>query len=111
MPAYFNLSLEFERENLYLDFMEDFFEFLEQTGLRYLSGYWGAEKNSGDEIIRWNQSKLEQDFQLGFTEHYSHDYKQVLYSFRGYSEVRGFWMNQYPCMKEGEVVSAEREIR
>ena len=55
MPAYFNLSLEFERENLYPDFMEDFFEFLEQTGLRYLSGYWGAEKNSGDEIIRWNQ--------------------------------------------------------
>lgn len=59
MPAYFNLSLEFERENLYPDFMEDFFEFLEQTGMRYLSGYWGAEKNSGDEIIRWNQLKLE----------------------------------------------------
>ena len=42
MPAYFNLSLEFERENHYPDFMEDFFEFLEQTGLRYLSGYWGS---------------------------------------------------------------------
>ena len=98
MPVYFNLSLEFERENLYPDFMEDFFELLEQTGLLNF-------------IKSSNQTKLEKDFQLGFTEHYSHDYKQVLYSFRGYSEVRGFWMHQYPCMKEGEVVSAEREIR
>ena len=42
VPAYSNLSVEFERENLYPDFMEDFFEFLQQTGLRYLSGYWGS---------------------------------------------------------------------
>lgn len=96
MPAYFNLSLEFERKDLYPHFVSDLFEILEQAGLEYLSGYWEAEGDSRDEIIRWNQKKLEQDFQLGFTEHHSHDYKQVLYSFGGYSEVRGFWMNQYP---------------
>lgn len=96
MPAYFNLSLQFERKSLYSDFVKDFFEALEQAGMQYLSGYWEADGNSRNEIIQWNQMKLEKDFQLGFTEHYSHDYKQVLYSFHGYSEVRGFWMNQYP---------------
>ena len=42
----------------------------------------------------------EVDITLGFTEHHSHDYKQVIYKFGGYSEVRGFWMNNYP--EDGE---------
>ena len=40
MPAYFNLSLQFERKSLYSDFVKDFFEALEQAGMQYLSGYW-----------------------------------------------------------------------
>ncbi len=53
-----------------------------------------------EETTEWNQRKLEEDFNLGFTEHHSHDYKQVIYKFGGYSEVRGFWMNNYP--EDGE---------
>ena len=48
------------------------------------------------EIAAWNQKKLEKDFCLGPTTHRSRDYKQTLYRFGDYSEVRGFWMNQYP---------------
>lgn len=96
MPAYFNLSLQFRREDLYPDFVKDFFDALELAGLKYLSGYGEAVSDSRGEIIQWNQQKLEKDFVLGFTEHFSHGYRQVLYSFREYSEVRGFWMNQYP---------------
>ena len=34
MPAYFNLSLQFRREDLYPDFVKDFFDALELAGLK-----------------------------------------------------------------------------
>ncbi len=68
--------------------------------MKFFSGYWGYEEDSLEETIEWNQRKLEADFNLGFTEHCSHDYKQVVYKLSGYSEVRGFWMNNYP--EDGE---------
>lgn len=96
MPAYFNLSVQFRREDLYPLFARDFYAMLDEAGMAFQSGYWGFEKDSLEETIEWNQRKLEGDFNLGFTEHHSHDYKQVIYGFGGYSEVRGFWMNNYP---------------
>ncbi|MCD7992023.1 MAG: hypothetical protein LUK37_09725 [Clostridia bacterium] len=96
MPAYFNLSVQFRREDLYPLFVRDFYAVLHKAGMAFQSGYWGFENDSLEEIIEWNQRKLEDDFELGFTEHHSHDYKQVIYGFGGYSEVRGFWMNNYP---------------
>lgn len=96
MPAYFNLSVQFRREDLYPSFVRDFYATLDRAGMAFQSGYWGFEKDSLEEIIEWNQRKLEDDFELGFTEHHSHDYKQVIYGFDSYSEVRGFWMNNYP---------------
>ena len=112
MPAYFNLSLQFNRSELYPGFVKDVSSALERAGLNFLSGHWKAEQDSRDEILRWNQQKLEQDFELGFTEHVSHDYKQTLYTFRDYSEVRGFWMNRYPepnCFTY-EIILPEEEI-
>lgn len=100
MPAYFNLSVQFRRDELYPTFVKDFYTMLDEAGMKFFSGYWGFEEDSLEETIEWNQRKLEEDFNLGFTEHHSHDYKQVVYKFRGYSEVRGFWMNNYP--EDGE---------
>lgn len=96
MPAYFNLSVQFRRKDLYPLFVRDFYAMLDRAGMAFQSGYWGFEKDSLEEIIEWNQRKLEDDFKLEFTEHHSHDYKQVIYGFGSYSEVRGFWMNNYP---------------
>ena len=100
MPAYFNLSVQFRRDELYPTFVKDFYALLDEAGMRFQSGYWGFEEDSLEETTEWNQRKLEEDFNLGFTEHHSHDYKQVIYKFGGYSEVRGFWMNNYP--EDGE---------
>lgn len=100
MPAYFNLSVLFRRNGLYPTFVKDFYTMLDKAGMKFRSGYWGFEEDSLEETIEWNQQKLEEDFNLGFTEHHSHDYKQVIYRFGGYSEVRGFWMNNYP--EDGE---------
>lgn len=100
MSAYFNLSVQFRRDELYPTFVKDFYTMLGEAGMKFLSGYWGFEEDSLEETIEWNQRKLEDDFNLGFTEHHMHDYKQVVYSFGSYSEVRGFWMNNYP--EDGE---------
>ena len=118
MPAYFNLSVLFRRNGLYPTFVKDFYTMLDKAGMKFRSGYWGFEEDSLEETIEWNQQKLEEDFNLGFTEHHSHDYKQVIYRFGGYSEVRGFWMNNYPedgeftyeiIIPESDVLSALRK--
>lgn len=96
MPAYFEMSLQFLRKDLGPDFIANFDAHLERSGLVFGDGFWEDEGLSQGEIAVWNQKKLEADFVLGMTTHRSHDYKQALYDFGGYGEVRGFWMNQYP---------------
>lgn len=96
MPAYFNISLQFKREDIYPSFMKDFYAMLAKAGMNFKSGHWGFETNSCKDITEWNQKLLENDFVLGYTEHHSHDYRQALFDFCEYSEVRGFWLNRYP---------------
>lgn len=96
MPAYFNMSLVFERKDIYSEFTRDVNNLLQKAGLKFKSGYYGAEKYSLEEILSWNQTHLENNFQLAFEEHYSHGYKQMLFVYGEFSEVRGFWMNNYP---------------
>ena len=96
MPAYFEMSLQFLRKDLYPGFMTDFDAHLEEAGLAFFDGFWEDRGLSQKAIAAWNQQKLEKDFCLGPTTHRSRDYKQTLYRFGDYSEVRGFWMNQYP---------------
>lgn len=96
MPAYFEMSLQFLRKDLYPGFIADFDGALEGAGLAFLSGFMEDQRLSREGLAAWNQRKLEADFCLGMTEHFSHGYKQTLYRFGDYSEVRAFWMNQYP---------------
>ena len=96
MPAYFEMSLQFLRRDLYPGFIADFDAALDRAGLKFASGAMEDEGLSREEIAAWNQKKLDEDFVLGMTTHRSHDYKQTLYRFGDYQEVRGFWMNQYP---------------
>ena len=96
MPAYFEMSLQFLRRDLYPGFIADFDAALDRAGLKFASGAMEDEGLSREEIAAWNQKKLDEDFVLGMTTHRSHDYKQTLYRFGDYEEVRGFWMNQHP---------------
>ncbi len=95
MPAYFNISVQFKREDLYPDFMYDFYAALTTAGLKFQSSYYEKTELSEKQIIEWNQQKIEQNFKLGFTEHCVSDYKQTVFSFGNYTEVRGFWLNHY----------------
>ena len=97
MPAYFEMSLQFLRKDLYPGFVADFDAVLEKSGLKFKAGYWNEEGRTRKEIAAWNQKKLEADFKPGYAEHYTHNCKQTLYDFGNYEEVRGYWMNQYPA--------------
>ncbi len=112
MPEYFNLSLQFERKDIYKTFVEDFYFILEKAEMKFKSGCWGSEHNTLEEICMCNQKKLEENFKLGFTQHYSHNFKQVLFDFQQYSHVRGFWINQYPEENtfSFEIVIPESEV-
>ena len=90
MPEYFNISFQFERKDIYKTFVKDFYTVLEQAGIKFKSGCWGSEHNILEEICVCNQRKLEENFKLGFTQHYSYNFKQVLFNFETYSHVRGF---------------------
>lgn len=112
MPAYFSISIQFKREDIYTSFVKDFYLALAKAGLEFKSGYRCYENTSYQDITEWNQKLLEKNFELGFTENYIHDYKQVLFHYKDYSEVRGFWLNNY--LEDGEfsfeIIIPERDI-
>ena len=62
MPAYFEMSLQFLRKDLYPGFMTDFDAHLEEAGLAFFDGFWEDRGLSQKEIAAWNQKKLEKDF-------------------------------------------------
>lgn len=67
MPAYFNLSVQFRRDDLYPAFVKAYYTMLDEAGMKFQSGYWGFDEDSLEETIKWSQRKLVEDFNLGFT--------------------------------------------
>lgn len=93
MPAYFSVVFQFRRKDLYPGFVSDFYRDLGQAGFAFQSGCYEAENMSFEEIVRYNQARLDDNFELGYEEDGRNDYKQVYFSHPEYEEVRGFWMN------------------
>lgn len=90
MPAYFSLTFELKKTH---DAIGAFCRALIHSGLTFKSGYWGFENDSFEDMIQWNQKKLDENFELGEKEHHSHDYKQFVFDYFDFSEVRLFIMN------------------
>lgn len=90
MPAYFSVTFEFYKSQ---DAVRTFCEALIHSGLVFKSGCWEYEKDSFEDIITWNQGKLDADFELGYTQHYLQDYKQMQFYYFDFSEVRLFITN------------------
>ena len=55
MPAYFEMSLQFQRKDLYSSFITDFDAHLERSGLVFGDGFWEDEGLSQGEIARLKQ--------------------------------------------------------
>ena len=94
MPTYLSVSFQYSKEKITGQTVRHFCDALLRSGLSFAGGYWESEGASYDEIVCWNQRKLEQNFELGDAEHYSHDYKQMLFNYMDFSEVRLFIMNE-----------------
>lgn len=94
MPACFDLALQFRKADICPGFVTSFHAALAEVGVEFVSGYLEYAALSQEEIAAWNQEKLEKNFSLKDTEHFSHDYRQSVYRFGDYSEVRGFWLNE-----------------
>ena len=100
MPAYFSMIMEFSRAELDFDNMKELNAYIKYAGLVFKSGVGHAKDDTVEDIIDWNQQKLEEDFELGYDEDSSNDYKQMCFSFGGFSEIRGFVMNEDPIRGE-----------
>ncbi|MBP5580323.1 MAG: hypothetical protein J6X85_00765, partial [Ruminococcus sp.] len=70
------------------------------SGLGFKGGLNSYENESIEDIMEWNQKKLEEDFELGYDEDASNDYKQMRFEYDGFSELRGFIMNESPIRGE-----------
>lgn len=90
MPAYFSVSFELNKSKTAI---KDFCYALIDAGLIFKSGYLEFENDSFDDIVAYNQNKLDHNFQLGYTEPFSHDFKQMLFIFSVFTEARLFVMN------------------
>ena len=90
MPAYFSIIFELNKTKTAI---KDFCNGLINAGLVFKSGFNGFENDSFDEIIAYNQNKLDANFALGNTENSSQGFKQMLFTFSDFSEVRLFMVN------------------
>ena len=91
MPAYFSILFELKKGP---DAIRNFCEALLHSGPSFKSGYYESQNDSFQEILAWNQNKLNENFQLGAAEPAFHDYKQMQFSYLAFSEVRCFILNE-----------------
>ncbi len=112
MPAYYSVRFEYDRAAITHDTVRRLYAAFAEGGAVFAGGYREDAALSLDEIAAVNQSKLENNFMLGFDEHFSHDYRQILLNYGGFTEVRGFFLNNEP--REGryvfELIVPEREM-
>lgn len=122
MPTYLTVNFQYSKRSLSGQTVREFCDALLRCGMTFAGGYGAAEDNSYDDIVRWNQAKLEQNFELPGDEHYTHDYRQMLFSFEDFSEVRLYILNEREqpffsfelivpetdFLTEGEAASAQR---
>ncbi len=113
MPAYFSMVMEFSRHELDYDNMKELLAYIKHAGLEFKGGVNGAENESIEDIMEYNQKKLEANFVLGNNEDKKNDYKQMLFSYGDFSEVRGYISNNYPADKEYSftLLIPEEEVR
>lgn len=93
MPPYFSIEIQYPHTCVSDSLVHQVHAALFDI-LPFRSGYGNDEHLSADEIAEWNGRLLTNRFQLGFTEHHSKGYKQVLLDSEVFSEVRMFWSCQ-----------------
>ena len=95
MPAYTTVEFIFPKESNTPEFVDRFYRSLFIGGVSFEKAHaWGCSPEMPlDKIIEWNQIKLDADFELGYDQDVSEDYRQILLSGTPFSECRVFILN------------------
>lgn len=93
MPAYFSLIISIKKENLTDNLFKDFITLLTDSGFKYAGGIREYENASLSDIIAWNTELLSRNFELGYSEDATADYRQIVWKYRRFSIVRLFINN------------------
>ncbi|WP_026526669.1 hypothetical protein [Butyrivibrio sp. VCD2006] len=90
MPAYFSIDISINKSDRYDGMFTDFIDIIQKEDLRFISGGWEFFDETLEQIIAWNEKKLKKNFELGYREHYSSDYRQIFLDYNNFSEVRAY---------------------
>lgn len=90
MPAYFSIDLSIKNTDIYEGVYTDFITNLQKEGFRFISGSWEFFDEPIERIIEWNEKKLNENVELAVNEHCSNDYRQIVFDYHNFSEVRMF---------------------
>ena len=93
MPAYFSLVLSIKKKENNKRLFKEFVRLLEKSGFKFKSGFMDCHADTLKDIIKINTEKLFVDFELPEDEHYTQGYRQSVWEFGGFSEVRMFIQN------------------
>jgi hypothetical protein len=95
VPAYYSVGFQYEREAVRATFLRNLYSAMLRGRFAYGGVLaWGCRGDlTLDEVINWNQERLDRDFELGYTEDVSNDYRQVLLCHTQYSECRVIVLN------------------
>ncbi len=90
MPAYYSVGFQYERAAVGHDYLRALYSAMLQGDFTYGGVLaWGCRGDlTLEEVIRWNQERLDRDFELGYTEDVSNDYRQVLLRHAQFRECR-----------------------
>jgi len=91
VPAYLSVHFDFDPRDT-ADLVRRFYASLATAGAPFGAVLpWGCDARlSLDEIIAWNQAKLAIRFRLGYAQHVSNDYRQILLDLPPFSHARVF---------------------
>ncbi len=98
MPTYFDIDFAIKYKNITDNFVANIYQSMFESEFTYYKLAFEEEKDlSLNDLIQWNQHKLEQKFVLGDNEHCVNDYKQIYLKNDHFSELRLFWKydNEY----------------
>jgi len=90
MPPYYHLNFGVRDTNIQPGFVASVYETIFAAGFSFTGvSPWGCPPDMKlDAIVDWNQQRLERKFELGFNDHVSLDYRQILLAHPLYSHCR-----------------------
>jgi hypothetical protein len=73
VPAYYSVGFQYERATVRPGFLRDLYSAMLRGEFAYGGVLaWGCRGDlTLDEVINWNQERLDRDFELGYREHVS----------------------------------------